>query len=90
MPTIKDISINIKEKKSLSQLPQPRAWEEDRLRDVRFLDRINYPDEECLDEIEGEGNMFGNLKSYDLIVGEGHNIQNPRPHHPRPPEPTGK
>ena len=28
--------------------------------------------------------------SINSIVGEGRNMQNPRPHHPRPPEPTGK
>ena len=50
-PTLKDLTINIQHKQSLSTLPEPRSWEEDRLRDIKFLDRINYSDEECLDDM---------------------------------------
>jgi hypothetical protein len=46
----------------------PRAWEEGRLRDVRFLDRINYSDEECLDCAE-EGEKAGGKNTHDLIIG---------------------
>ena len=70
MPTIKDININIKEKQSLSSLPAPRAWEEDRLRDIKFLDRINYSDEECLDDVDIVEKTGGGRK-YDMLVGEG-------------------
>ena len=67
MPNFKNISINVKEKHSLSNLPEPRAWEEDRLRDIKFLERINYSDEECLDVDEGAKKG----RKYDMFIGEG-------------------
>jgi hypothetical protein len=74
MPGLKDMSINIKEKQSLSELPEPRAWEEDRLRDIKFLDRVNYSDEECLEEgWEEEDNSADDERGrkYDMLVGVG-------------------
>jgi hypothetical protein len=72
MPALKNITINVKEKHNLSTLPTPRAWEEDagRLRDVKFLERINYSDEECLDEVV-EGGKGEKGRTCDVLIGEG-------------------
>ena len=67
MPNLKNLTINVKEKQSLSTLPEPRAWKEDRLRDIKFLERINYADEECLEEDEGDNKS----RKYDMFIGEG-------------------
>ena len=48
-------------------MPEPRAWKEDRLRDIKFLERINYADEECLEEDEGDNKS----RKYDMFIGEG-------------------
>ena len=53
----KHMKILVEEKAILSQLPTPRAWEGDRLKDIKFLDRINYEEEE--NGMEGEdGEVF--------------------------------
>jgi hypothetical protein len=85
MPTLKDININIKEKQSLSSLPAPRAWEEDRLRDIKFRDRINYSDEECRDDADvvektgGVGHMICLLERGHKMRGGGIIIHLPAP-----------
>ena len=54
----KDFKINIDEKAILSNLPSHREWEGDRLKDIKFLDRINYEsDDENDGEVEGDKHM---------------------------------
>jgi hypothetical protein len=67
MQNMKNVKINIKEKQWLSTLPEPRAWEEDRLRNIKFLDRVNDGDDTFVTEgEEGEGD-FG--REYTLEIG---------------------
>ena len=70
---VKNVRINIEEKQWLSCLPdEPRAWEEDRLRDIKFLDRINDDNEEDLVQMEGEegDGDFHFQRKYKLDLGE--------------------
>jgi len=59
----KDFKINIDEKAILSNLPNHREWEGDRLKDIKFLDRINY---ESDDENDGEVEGDKNVREYTL------------------------
>ena len=68
MQNMKNVKINIKEKQWLSALPEPRAWEEDRLRNIKFLDRVNDGDDTFVTEGEEEGDGdFG--REYTLEIG---------------------
>ena len=42
----KDFKILVEEQTILSKLPNIRAWEGDRLKDIKFLDRLNYESDE--------------------------------------------
>ena len=77
----KDFKIRVAEGSILSHLPSTRAWEGDRLRDIKFLDRINYEEEES---DEGGGGFDGREyvltgeppKPGDLVVKKGNGIRN--------------
>ena len=64
----KELKILTDEKLILSQLPSTRAWESDHLRDIKFLDRISYEEE---DNVEEEGGVFDG-REY-VLTGESPN-----------------
>ena len=64
------MKINIDEKQWLAVLPEPRAWEEDRLRDIKFLDRVNDDDDEDLAGTEGKEGGGDFVREYNLDVGK--------------------
>ena len=68
---MKNVKINIKEKQWLSALPEPGAWEEDRLRNIKFLDRVNDGDDTFVTEgekREGEGGLRGRSREEGVGV----------------------
>ena len=54
----KDFKILAEEKSILSKLPNIRAWEGDRLKDIKFLDRLNYESDDNLEK-EGDSDFDG-------------------------------
>ena len=50
----KEIRIRAEEKAILSHLPSTRSWDGDRLRDVKFLDRLTYEEEDDGESEEGK------------------------------------
>jgi hypothetical protein len=69
-------------------LPSHREWEGDRLKDIKFLDRINYEsDDENDGEVEGDKNMreYTLTKSKRSGGGECLNLSNQDPSQKSPP-----